>query len=80
MLKEIFVKEIAKLGIKKGRYTSMTWKSETDNGEWLKVSKGVVRLWSLEPIECKNGNVIVRMKITNNKKQKVKTQYYHWGE
>ena len=79
MLKEIFVKEIAKLGIKKGRYTLMTWKSESDNGEWLKLSRGVVRLWSLEPIECKNGNTIVKMKTTKNKHQRVKVTYYHWG-
>ena len=79
MIREIFTKEIAKLGVKKGRYTLMTWKSESENGEWLKLSRGVVRLWTIEPLQAKAGHYYIRLRVTKNKHQKVKVTYYHWG-
>lgn len=65
-VKEIFSK------LKKNGYVNLTWKSE--NGEYCKMSSGVVRYWCTDT--CKNGNTIVRLRITKNKNLKIKTTYY----
>ena len=57
---------------KKGTYIRMVWKSE--NGAYLKVSKGVVRV--LNPnVQVSKANVeYIRMKTTMNPKQRTKVQ------
>lgn len=75
MIRKIFEKQIS--NYKKGTYIRMEWQSV--NGEYLKVSNGLVRLFTKEVITCKNGSEIVRMRLTKNKHHKVKVAYYHNG-
>ena len=58
--------------MRKNGYANITWK--TENGNYLKVSQGVVRYWCVS--ECKNGNIIVRLRTTKNKNLKIKTSYF----
>ena len=65
-VKDIFSK------LRKNGYVNLTWKSE--NGSYMKVSSGVVRYWCVDT--CKNGNTIVRLRITKNQHQRINTKYY----
>lgn len=75
MIKTLFEKQTK--NYRKGTYINMTWQSA--NGDYLKISNGLVRLFSKEVITCKNGNEIVRMRTTKNKNHKVKVSYYYNG-
>ena len=70
----MLVKEIFE-NLKRGRYANITWQSV--NGEYTKISNGVVRYWGIR--ECKNGHTLVTMRVTKNKQLKVKVKYFHNG-
>ena len=62
---------------KKGTYIAMEWQSV--NGEYTKVSKGVVRVLNPQ-VQVSKANVeYIRLKTTNNPKQKVHTKYFKNG-
>lgn len=69
MVKEVFG------NLKKGRYVYLTW--DKVNGDYYKVSCGVVRYWSIR--ECANGHTLITMKPTKNKKLITKVKYFFQG-
>lgn len=61
----------------KGTYVAMVWK--TTIGDYEKVSKGVVRIVNVEIQLNKNDVEYIRIRTTNNQKQKTKVHYYYLG-
>lgn len=62
---------------KKGTYIAMVWK--TTIGNYEKISSGVVRLVNVDIQVSKQNIEYVRIRTTNNPKQKVKVKYFNNG-